>query len=101
MSATFGEADLRRLATLAQLELDDREVHAFADQIGAILTYVDELSSVDTTGVAPTTHALAELGALREDIVTASLPVAEALANAPEGALPQGLFKVPHVLGQS
>lgn len=101
MSASFSEADLRRLADLAQLELDDREVHVFADQLAAILAYAQELQQVDTTGIAPTTHAHGELGGLRADDPHASLSVVEALANAPEPALPQGFFKVPHVLGQS
>jgi aspartyl-tRNA(Asn)/glutamyl-tRNA(Gln) amidotransferase subunit C len=101
MSAPFSEADLRRLADLAQLELDDQEAHAFADQLSAILTYAQELQAVNTSGVTPTTHALAELGELRADVVAPSLDLAAALANAPEPALPQGLFKVPHVLPQS
>lgn len=83
------------------MELDDREVHAFADQLSAILAYAQELQAADTSGVVPTTHALAELGALRADDLAPSLALAEALSNAPEPALPQGFFKVPLVMGQS
>ena len=60
------------------------------------LTYVENLSGVDTEGVKPTTYALPMQNVFREDPVTESLGREAALSNAP--LKEDGYFKVPKVL---
>jgi len=98
---------VQAVAALANLELEPAEIELFARQLGDVLTHVEELKQVDTTGVAATTSASssADVGALqgaeRVDVVRPSLPIADVLANAPERekARDGGFFKVPRVIG--
>lgn len=88
--------EVRELALLARLALSEQEVARMTGDLGAILTYVDALRELDTTGVEPMTHAVPFDCPLRDDQVQPSLPVDEALANAPrrEGSF----FQVPRIV---
>jgi len=88
--------EVRELALLSRLALSDQEVARMTGDLGAILTYVDALRELDTTGVEPMTHAVPFDCPLRDDRVAPSLPVDEALANAPrrEGSF----FQVPRIV---
>jgi len=90
--------EVRRIAALARLELSPEEEQVFAGQLSAILDYVEQLKALDVSGVEPMTHALAagEAVPLRDDEVRPSLPVGEALANAPERD--GSCFKVPRII---
>jgi aspartyl-tRNA(Asn)/glutamyl-tRNA(Gln) amidotransferase subunit C len=93
------DADVVRLAELARLALTDSERELFRRQLADILTYVEQIGAVDTTGVPPTAHVQFERTVLRDDVVRPSLPRDEALANAPDAAREAGLFRVPKVIG--
>ena len=99
MSSRFTRTDVERLAHLARLELTDAEKDLFAHQLADILAYAEQLQRVDTAGVDPTSHTLAEVAPMRDDEVRPSLPRDEALQGAPEASSDAGLFKVPRVLG--
>lgn len=88
--------EVRELATLARLALDDAEVARMTTDLDAILGYVDALKDLDTTAVEPMTHAVPFDCPLRPDVVQPSLPVDEALRNAPrrEGSF----FQVPRII---
>jgi len=90
--------EVRRIAVLARLKLSPDEERVFQGQLSAILDYVEQLQSLDVSGVEPMTHALAagDQPPLREDVVQPSLPPEDALANAPgrEGTC----FKVPRII---
>ncbi len=73
--------EIIHVANLARLTLSPEEVTAMTARIGQVLQYVEKLNELDTTGVEPTTHALALCNAFREDERVESLPQAEALAN--------------------
>jgi aspartyl-tRNA(Asn)/glutamyl-tRNA(Gln) amidotransferase subunit C len=76
--------DVRWVAHLARLDLSGAELQKMAAQLGAIVEYVDQLTRIDTEGVEPLAHALAVHNVFREDEPAPSLPVDEALANAPD-----------------
>ncbi len=98
MPAEFTKSDVERVATLARLRLTEQEKSLFARQLGTILDYAAQVQDVDTAGVTATPHVLAE-PVDRADHVRPSLTETQALANAPEPAIAEGLFKVPRVLG--
>lgn len=50
MSASL--EDVRRMAALAQLSLSEAEVERYAGELSSILSYVDRLQAIDTTGIA-------------------------------------------------
>lgn len=72
-----------KVATLARLRLDESEVAAMSDQLGAILDYVARLETIDTTNVEPMVHAIELTNVLRDDVPQPSLPRSAALQNAP------------------
>ncbi len=76
-------ADVKKVATLARLELSPGDLADMADQLNRILGYVDQLSEVDTEGLEPLAHPLPLSNVFRDDVPTPSLPVAAALQNAP------------------
>ena len=89
-------SDVRWVAHLARLELGEADVHLLTPQLESILDYVQQLQGVNTDGVEPLAHALEVHNVFRADESAPSLPVADALANAPDR---QGeLFGVPAVL---
>ena len=90
--------DVQRIADLARLELTTEELDLFTRQLGDILTYVEQIRALDTTGVAPTSQVL-NRPVDRDDVPAPTLSRAELLGNAPDAAIESGLFKVPRVIG--
>ena len=89
--------DVRKLAMLARLEIDDDQVQHLGPQLEAILGVVAKLSELDTSDVEPMTTALDLDNRWRDDRVRDGLPHDAALANAP--AADEECFRVPPVLG--
>ena len=94
----MSDLDVRKIAALARLELSPDEIDRFSRQLRDILTYAEQVQQVDTTGVPPTSHPLAESAIWREDEPRPSLARDAVLAEAPEASTRAGLFKVPKVL---
>jgi len=88
--------DVEYVAKLARLEVSEQEKEKFTAQLNDILLYIDKLNELDTTGVAPMTHAIAVTNAFREDKVVESLGTQKALANAPDAR--GEFFRVPKVI---
>ena len=81
------------VADLARLALTDEEIDRLGAQLGAILEAVGKVSELDLDDVEPTSHPLDLVNVWAEDEPRPSLPVEEALANAPERE--DDAFKVP------
>ena len=96
--SSLSRQDVKRIAELARLELTTDELDLFTRQLGDILTYVEQIRSLDTTGVAPTSQVL-NRPVDRDDVPDLTLSRPELLGNAPDSALEAGLFKVPRVMG--
>ena len=94
----FTEKDVERLAELAHLALTPDETALFSRQLDDFLAYAEQVQRVDTSGIAPTSHAIGAPTELRNDEVAPSLPDDLAIAQAPEAAPEAGLFKVPRVI---
>ena len=88
--------DLQNVAVLSRLAIPADQEDKYIDQMDKILTYMDNLSELDTENVKPTTYALPMQNVFRMDEVKASLDREAALANAP--LKEDGYFKVPKVL---
>ena len=92
---------VRWVAHLARLELDDAALAKMARQLSDILAYVDQLRQVNTDGVEPLAHPLPVHNVFRDDEPGPSLPADEALANAPDrrtDAKGDTFYGVPAVL---
>ena len=87
--------DVTYVADLARLRLSPKEIATFQKQLGDVLGYVSQLAEVDVSHVSLLGEADLE-NRLRADVVRPSLPVAEALANAPKQD--NNLFVVPKMV---
>jgi aspartyl-tRNA(Asn)/glutamyl-tRNA(Gln) amidotransferase subunit C len=94
MSLTADE--VRWIAQLARLELSEADLETMTRQLRAIMDYVGQLEQVPTDGVEPLAHPLPVHNVFRPDEPAPSLPVEEALANAPQRR--EGFYVVPAVL---
>jgi len=85
--------EVLHVARLARLDLTDEEVERFREQLNAILEAVGKVAELDLAEVEPTAHPLELTNVWAGDEPRPSLPLDDALANAPDrdGAL----FRVP------
>ena len=91
------EDTVRYVAGLSRLDLGDKDITSFQDQLSNILDYIAQLNEVDTENTLPTTHVLTSMkNVFREDELKGSLSPDQFLGNAPEK---QGnFFKVPRII---
>jgi aspartyl-tRNA(Asn)/glutamyl-tRNA(Gln) amidotransferase subunit C len=87
---------LDKIAHLARLEVKEAEAEKIMQDMSAIVTWMEQLNEVDTTGIEPLTSMSHEVNAFREDRVENQLNHADALKNAPDKD--ENYFKVPKVL---
>jgi aspartyl-tRNA(Asn)/glutamyl-tRNA(Gln) amidotransferase subunit C len=91
--------EVRHVARLARLALDDAEVERFAAQLSAILEHVDAVRRLDTADVPPTAHPFPVDNVLRPDTEAPCLDRATVLAQAP--AVEDDRFRVPRIMGEA
>ncbi len=87
---------LDKMAHLARLEFDDKDAEKMMQDMTAIVSWVEKLNEVDTTGIEPLTTMSHEINALREDKAQPGLTRDEVLKNAP--LKNEDYFRVPKVL---
>ena len=92
--------DVQKIARLSQLTLNNDEQAQTLTQLNTIFGLIDQMSAVDTTGVAPLMHPIAMIESvqqrLRTDAVSESNHRDKNMANAPQSE--QGYFLVPKVI---
>ncbi|HEX8741346.1 MAG TPA: Asp-tRNA(Asn)/Glu-tRNA(Gln) amidotransferase subunit GatC [Casimicrobiaceae bacterium] len=93
---SLGTDEVRHLAKLARIALDDAAVSTLDAELASILALIDRLLAIDTTGVAPMAHAHDAVLALRDDVVTESDQRELFQQAAP--AVADGLYLVPKVI---
>lgn len=98
------EPEVRYVADLANLKLTDDEVARMSRELDEILTHIETLRELDTSGVEPMAQVLYDAGlseadasaTLRPDVEHETLGNEVALANAPLAS--NGYYKVPRVI---
>ncbi len=88
--------DVRRIATLARLHIDDQEAEQYAADLSNILDLVDQMNQVDTSGVEPLSNPHDATQRLRSDEVTEPNQRDAFQAIAPD--VEEGLYRVPRVI---
>lgn len=78
------DATVRHVARLARLHLDPDEQHRMGIELSGILEHVDAIQALPLDDVPPTTHVISLENVMRDDVPRPSLPVEEALREAPE-----------------
>ena len=90
------EKTVRRIAHLARIAVTDDEVGPLQGELNAILAFVEQLGTVDVSGVEPMTSVTPMAMKKREDVVTEGGRAADVVANAPETE--DNYFLVPKVV---
>ena len=95
--AHFDEKELEKLAKLCRIACSSEEKSAFSSSLSRVLAHIDQLSAVDTEGVAPCDRVSETLSnVLREDVVGQTLARDTFLNNSP--AHVGGMVRVPPVI---
>ncbi|HZX26313.1 MAG TPA: Asp-tRNA(Asn)/Glu-tRNA(Gln) amidotransferase subunit GatC [Telluria sp.] len=99
MSLTL--ADVKRIANLAQLDMDEAHAETALAELNGIFALAEQMQAVDTTGVEPLSQPLAAVLdnlslRLREDVVTEENRRDDYQQPAP--ATQDGLYLVPKVI---
>jgi aspartyl-tRNA(Asn)/glutamyl-tRNA(Gln) amidotransferase subunit C len=90
------KATVAHIAVLARIRLSEAELEPLTAELSHILTWVEQLNEVDTSGVPPMASAAATSLPMRNDEVTEGGYPEEILGNAPRRA--RGFFTVPKVV---
>lgn len=94
----INDAMVDKLALLARLRFNDQEKAEIKSDLEKMITFVDKLNELDTSGVEPLLHISDNVNIFREDKVQGMCSREEALQNAP---LTDGkFFKVPKVISK-
>ena len=86
---------VRHVALLARLGLEDGEEAYYSVQLSKILEHIERINRLDTEAIPPTASVLPARSVMRADEVVESLPQVDALANAPRTE--DGFFVVPAI----
>lgn len=91
---------IKKLTQLSRIACSEEEQDELLNDMGKILTYIEQLQEIDTTDTPPCNHVLSEIvNVTREDAIGKTLPRDEFLANAPAKPF-AGMIRVPPVLKQ-
>ncbi len=63
----ISKEQVKKVAELARIELNDEEIFHHAEQLEKILDYINQLEKIDTDNVACTTRAIEVVNVLRND----------------------------------
>ena len=89
-------SDVKRIAHLARIEIDDTGAEAALQQLSGILGLIEEMQAVNTDGIAPMSHSQDVVQRLRADVVTETNQRELFQSIAP--AVENGLYLVPKVI---
>ena len=93
---SLDKATVRNIATLARIDIRDEDLDHLAGELSNIMTFVEQLSEVNTDGIEPMTSVAAMTLPMRADVITDGAQPEAVLANAPEAE--DGFFTVPKVV---
>ena len=93
---TLSVSDVKRIADLAYIEIDDNEAKETLTQLSGIFNLIESMQAVDTSTVEPMSHAQSVVQRLREDEVTETDQRELYQSIAPQ--VEAGLYLVPQVI---
>lgn len=85
-----------KVADLARIEIKDQEISGLTAEMNKILTFMEKLNEIDTTGVKPLVYMNEEVNVWRKDIAKHEITVADGLKNAAKHN--ESYFFVPKII---
>jgi aspartyl-tRNA(Asn)/glutamyl-tRNA(Gln) amidotransferase subunit C len=96
MSEVITTEIVTKIARLARLHMEENDKARVAGEINSIMTWIEQLSEVNTDGIEPLTSVVDMEMYQRPDVVTDGGYAEAVLKNAPEKV--EGFFVVPKVV---
>ena len=93
---SLDKQDVEKIAHLARLAIDEKDVPEYVQNLSNILALVEQMSEVNTDDVTPMAHPTDAVQRLREDKVTESDQREHFQSIAPQ--VEDGLYLVPQVI---
>ncbi|MDO9471217.1 MAG: Asp-tRNA(Asn)/Glu-tRNA(Gln) amidotransferase subunit GatC [Nitrosomonas sp.] len=93
---TLSVSDVKRIADLAYIEIDEDQAKETLNQLSGIFNLIETMQAVDTSAVEPMSHAQSVTQRLREDAVTETDQRELYQSIAPQ--VEAGLYLVPQVI---
>lgn len=93
---TLKSDDVRSIAHLARLHIEEDAVDHYVDELSSILELVEQMNQVDSEGVLPLANPLDSSQRLRADEVSESDQRDKFQGIAPDVA--EGFYRVPRVI---
>ena len=90
--------EVKKVAHLARLELNEDEINKHAEQLEKILEYIKQLERIDTYDVPSTTRAIEVINVFRKDEKKNSDCTEELLELGP--SLEDKYFRVPKIINE-
>jgi len=87
---------VEKLANLSRLYFTEDEINGYTADLQNMISFVDKLNEVDTSGVNPVLHMGDAVNSLRDDQINGSISREDALLNSP--IKDNQFFKVPTVI---
>ena len=88
--------EVKKVAHLARLELNENEIKKHAEQLEKILDYIKQLEKIDTDDVPCTTRAIEVINVFRKDEKKSSDCTEDLLQLGP--SIEDKYFKVPKII---
>ena len=92
----FDKNSTLKLAKLARLSLNDKQLDSLEKDLTSIVSFIDQLKEINTDKIDPTSNSLNQDLILRDDIAENKLSHEDLLRNVPDSEL--GFFVVPKVI---
>ena len=92
----FDKNSTLKLAKLARLSLNDKQLDSLEKDLTSIVSFIDQLKEINTDKIDPTSNSLNQDLILRDDIAENKLSKEDLLRNVPDSEL--GFFVVPKVI---
>ena len=97
--------DIKKIAHLARLEINEDEAEATLKKLSGILALIEQMQAVDTMGILPMSHSQDLTQRLRDDVVTKAneretfQQIVPLVGNGSAAqAVSNGLYLVPRVI---
>ena len=95
----FSKQQLHKFADLIKIDISDEKLEQM--NIDSVVSWLDKLQQIDTTGVTPMLSPAEHKLPLRDDVVTEPNMRTEIMANDPDTAgISRGYFAVPKVMDE-
>lgn len=88
--------EVRHVARLARLDLDEAEIMSLQGELNSLLGHFADIQAIESSEIEPKSHAVVLQNVWAEDVPRLGLPREAALKNAPLSRA--GLFVVPQII---